>query len=73
VSARPLVSALCHDEPTIEAFNLMGFDDSAVGNHEFDHGYHELLRLQDGGCHRDEVCDPDHGSPAPTSTTWPPT
>jgi 5'-nucleotidase len=60
VGASPLASALFHDEPTIEALNMMGFDDSSVGNHEFDKGYRELLRLQDGGCARDEVCDPDN-------------
>ncbi|HVI37121.1 MAG TPA: bifunctional metallophosphatase/5'-nucleotidase, partial [Gaiellales bacterium] len=60
VGASPLASALFHDEPTIQALNIMGFDDSSVGNHEFDKGYRELLRLQDGGCARDEVCDPDN-------------
>jgi 5'-nucleotidase len=61
VGASPLASALFRDEPTIEALNLMGFDDSSVGNHEFDKGYKELLRLQDGGCAAtDTACDPDH-------------
>ena len=51
VGASPLLSALFHDEPTIEAFNLIGLDFNAVGNHEFDEGWHELVRLQEGGCH----------------------
>jgi 5'-nucleotidase len=53
IGASPLVSGLFHDEPTIEAFNAMGVDISSVGNHEFDEGSAELLRMQDGGCHPD--------------------
>ncbi len=56
VGATPLVSALFHDEPTIEAMNLMGLEASAVGNHEFDKGSIELLRLQRGGCHPRDGC-----------------
>jgi 5'-nucleotidase len=56
VGATPLVSALFHDEPTIEAMNLMGLEASAVGNHEFDKGSVELLRLQRGGCHPADGC-----------------
>ena len=51
VGASPLISALFHDEPTIEAMNLMGLNINAVGNHEFDEGPAELLRLQSGGSH----------------------
>ncbi len=51
IGASPLISALFHDEPTIEAMNLMGLDLNAVGNHEFDEGPAELLRLQRGGPH----------------------
>ena len=50
VGASPLLSALFHDEPTVEALSLMGLDLSAVGNHEFDKGQDELKRLQNGGC-----------------------
>ncbi|MBS1186395.1 MAG: bifunctional metallophosphatase/5-nucleotidase [Burkholderiaceae bacterium] len=50
VSASPLVSGLFHDEPSIDALNLLGLEFSTVGNHEFDHGRDELLRLQNGGC-----------------------
>lgn len=51
VGASPLVSALFHDEPTIEAMNLMRLELNGVGNHEFDEGVDELLRLQHGGPH----------------------
>ena len=53
IGASPLLSALFHDEPTIESLSLMGLEASAVGNHEFDRGRAELLRLQRGGCHID--------------------
>ena len=56
IGASPLLSALFHDEPTIEAFNLIGLDFNAVGNHEFDEGWAELLRMQDGGCHPVDGC-----------------
>ncbi|MEQ1545191.1 bifunctional metallophosphatase/5'-nucleotidase [Methyloglobulus sp.] len=51
IGATPLVSALFHDEGTIEAMNRLGLDINAVGNHEFDEGKAELLRMQKGGCH----------------------
>jgi len=50
IGASPLASALFHDEPTIEAMNLIGLDINGVGNHEFDDGRAELLRMQSGGC-----------------------
>ncbi len=56
IGATPLISALFHDEPTIEAFNQMGLDYNGVGNHEFDEGVDELLRMQDGGCHPVDGC-----------------
>jgi 5'-nucleotidase len=56
IGASPLLSALFHDEPTIEALGLMGLEASAVGNHEFDHGAAELLRRQNGGCHPKDGC-----------------
>ena len=51
IGASPLISALFHDEPTIEAMNLIGLDINGVGNHEFDEGASELLRMQFGGSH----------------------
>jgi len=51
IGASPLTSALFKDEPTIEAMNRIGIDFNAVGNHEFDEGKTELLRMQNGGNH----------------------
>jgi 5'-nucleotidase len=53
IGATPLLSALFKDEPTIESLSLMGLEASAVGNHEFDKGAAELLRMQNGGCSAD--------------------
>jgi 5'-nucleotidase len=50
IGASPLVSAVFLDEPTIHAMNLIKVDFEAVGNHEFDKGRDELLRMQKGGC-----------------------
>ncbi|WP_245713856.1 bifunctional metallophosphatase/5'-nucleotidase [Nocardia vaccinii] len=57
VSASPLISALFHDEPTIDYLDSLGVAASAAGNHEFDHGTAELTRLQEGGCAADG-CSP---------------
>lgn len=51
VGASPPVSALLQDEPTIEFLNYLGFDVGTVGNHEFDEGRQEMLRLIRGGRH----------------------
>ncbi|MCM2254989.1 MAG: hypothetical protein NDJ94_04900 [Vicinamibacteria bacterium] len=56
VGASPRLSALFHDEPTIEAMNQVGLSYAAVGRHELAAGPRELLRLQHGGCAAD---DPD--------------
>jgi 5'-nucleotidase len=56
IGASPLLSALFHDEPSVEALSLMGLEASAVGNHEFDKGLGELLRMQRGGCHPSDGC-----------------
>ena len=50
IGASPLASAWFLDEPTIDALNLAGLELAAVGNHEFDKGSGELLRMQKGGC-----------------------
>lgn len=50
VGSSPLLSSLFLDEPTIEAANALQLDVAAVGNHEFDQGWPELLRLAHGGC-----------------------
>ena len=49
VGASPLISSWFHDEPTILATNLMRFDVGTLGNHEFDEGGPEMLRLIKGG------------------------
>jgi 5'-nucleotidase len=46
----PLISALFHDEDTVEVMNRIGLDINGVGNHEFDHGKTGLMRLAHGGC-----------------------
>src|SRR5262249_32233867 len=56
IGASPFLSAMFHDEPTIEAMAMMGLALSAVGNHEFDEGPTELLRMQNGGCHPADKC-----------------
>ena len=80
VGASPLLSAAFHDEPTIKAMNQVGLDVASVGNHEFDEGYRELLRMQRGGCledggrrERPELLPGPGGSRAPSSSTSPPT
>jgi 5'-nucleotidase len=50
IGASPQVSGMFHDEPTIDALNKIGLEISTVGNHEFDKGKSELLRMQNGGC-----------------------
>lgn len=51
IGATPLASGFFHDEPTIDILNQIGLDLSTVGNHEFDKGRTELLRMQKGGCY----------------------
>jgi 5'-nucleotidase len=51
IGASPLISAFFHDEGSIETMNRLGLEFNAVGNHEFDEGKEELLRMQNGGCH----------------------
>jgi 5'-nucleotidase len=56
IGATPLMSALFHDEPSIESMNALGLQIAAVGNHEFDEGIEELWRMQYGGCHPVDGC-----------------
>ncbi len=58
IGASPLVSALFLDESTIEAVNAMKIDFNAVGNHEFDKGQTELLRMKNGGCAKNTALEP---------------
>jgi len=50
IGGSPLISSYFLDEPAIGAMNRIGLDFNAVGNHEFDRGWRELLRVQEGGC-----------------------
>ena len=61
IGATPLVSAAFHDEPTIELMNQIGLQVSSVGNHEFDEGVNELIRMQRGGCHPTDGCQDGDG------------
>ncbi|MET0497376.1 MAG: bifunctional metallophosphatase/5'-nucleotidase [Steroidobacteraceae bacterium] len=57
IGGAPLVSSLFHHEPSIEVLNRIGLEFSSVGNHEFDAGRAELLRIQKGGCFAGAVAD----------------
>ena len=60
------LSGIFHDEPSVESLDAMELDVSSVGNHEFDEGLNELLRMQRGGCHPVDGCyfpnDPYEGA-----------
>jgi 5'-nucleotidase len=56
IGGSPAFSGLFHDEPSVESLNAMDLDFSSVGNHEFDEGVTELLRMQNGGCHPVDGC-----------------
>jgi len=56
IGGSPAFSGLFHDEPSVESLNVMHLDVSSVGNHEFDEGVTELLRMQNGGCHPVDGC-----------------
>ena len=52
IGASPLISSWFHDEPTMLAANMLGFDVGTLGNHEFDEGGDELIRMLRGGQRR---------------------
>ncbi|WP_284140774.1 5'-nucleotidase C-terminal domain-containing protein [Virgibacillus sp. LDC-1] len=54
------VSGLLQDEPTVEIMEEIGFDVGTVGNHEFDEGTTELLRMVNGGEHPDGLGTADY-------------
>jgi 5'-nucleotidase len=56
IGASPLVDGLFFGEPSTIVTNLMNADFASVGNHEFDKGAAELLRIQQGGCRADVGC-----------------
>ncbi|RFA33418.1 endonuclease [Virgibacillus dokdonensis] len=45
------VSGLLQDEPTVEILEEIGFNVGTVGNHEFDEGTTEFMRMVNGGEH----------------------
>jgi len=59
VNASPVTSTLFHQEPAIDVLNQIGLEVSSVGNHEFDLGKTELMRLQNGGCFNGGVVGTD--------------
>jgi 5'-nucleotidase len=63
IGASPFLSAMFHDEPTIESLSMMGLEIASVGNHEFDEGKDELKRMQNGGCHPIDTCQGPHPFP----------
>ena len=69
MGASPIASSFFHDEPSVRAMNLMDFDVGTLGNHEFDEGGDELVRLLRGGQRRDglQFRRDEHGRPVNTS------
>jgi 5'-nucleotidase len=68
IGASPLANGLFHEEPVTIASNLMNVDLASVGNHEFDKGATELLRIQNGGCHPDGCTGAPYALPGGGST-----
>lgn len=60
IGASPFLSAMFHDEPSVESLSMMGLAITSVGNHEFDEGKTELFRMQNGGCHPEDGCQGPH-------------
>ena len=50
IGGTPLISALFLHESTVDVLNRIGVDIAIPGNHEFDAGKDELLRVMGGGC-----------------------
>jgi len=69
IGGSTFLSGLFHDEPAVESLEALDLDVSSVGNHEFDEGTDELLRMQNGGCHPEDGCyfedDPYDGADFP--------
>jgi len=64
-SASQLASSLYLDEPAVGVMNRIGLEFNAVGNHEFDRGWKELQRLQNGGCEKNAIAKPCQLEPFP--------
>ncbi|MBJ7472933.1 MAG: bifunctional metallophosphatase/5'-nucleotidase [Solirubrobacteraceae bacterium] len=61
IGGTPLLSGLFRDEPAIDSLNAMGMNIAGVGNHEYDEGTKELLRMDRGGCHPVDGCFDEDG------------
>ena len=61
IGASPLVSTIFRHESTIDVMNAIGLDVGITGNHEYDNGFQELLRVEKGGCGAPQ---PDAAAPA---------
>src|SRR3954470_13780407 len=61
IGASPLVSALFHDEPTIEAVNSGGLEGRGGRNQEVDWGFGELVRMPYGNQLGGNGCRPVDG------------
>jgi 5'-nucleotidase len=59
IGGSTFISGIFQDQPSIESMNILGLDVSSVGNHEFDEGTDELLRMINGGCHPELGCFED--------------
>lgn len=68
IGASQLANGLFHEEPIVVASNLMNVDIASVGNHEFDKGSAELLRIQNGGCHVDGCTGAPYALPDGSTT-----
>jgi 5'-nucleotidase len=68
IGASPLANGLFHEEPATIVTNLMNVDFASVGNHEFDKGSAELLRIQNGGCHADGCTGAPYALPGGQTT-----
>lgn len=55
IGASPVTSSLLRDEPSTIAMSKLGMKASSLGNHEFDQGLKELLRMQNGGCDSNDM------------------
>ncbi|KAA1417003.1 ExeM/NucH family extracellular endonuclease [Nocardioides humilatus] len=73
IGASTFESFVQDDEPTIDAFNAMGLEVSAAGNHEFDQGYADFVgRVQDRADWEyiaANVNEPE-GQPDKLASTW---
>lgn len=58
ISGSQFASSLYLDEPAVGVMNRIGLEFNAVGNHEFDRGARELLRVQNGGCEKNTRGEP---------------